>query len=158
MQKEELYYQVAHSHLQEQDQRAHSLELRASGAMALGVALLGLTALVVNTSFTGKDVLAAPTLGIAAACGLAFIAVLACGISAQRPSGWRRDPDLAKFKEYLPQYADDILVEWAGDQFQAAVVENEKTLTTKAMFVGYTFLAVVVLVICVFALTIWSKA
>ena len=122
MEKSELYYHVAYAHLQEQDQRAQSLELRASGAMGLGIALLGVASLILNTAVGQNAEFAVRIWGLVATCGAAFIAVLACGIKAQYPSDqWRRDPDLSKFKEYLPQYADATLVEWAGDQFSNSI-------------------------------------
>ena len=158
MQKYELYYQVAHSHLQEQDQRAQSLEVRASGAMGLGVALLGLVALIINTAFE-PGALVSPGLAIMVACLVAFLSVVGFGFTALRPGGgWRRDPDLKRFESYLPHYEDDTLVKWAGDQFREAVDANEGTLQAKAASVHKVFVSLGLLAIFVCLLAVWSKA
>lgn len=154
MQKTELYYQVAHSHLQEQEQRAHSLDVRAAGSMALAVAILGVAALIINSLDSLDQWLYCPALILGIIGGCAFFGVLVFGHLVQRPGLWRRDPDLEQFESFLAAYDDLTLVQWVGNQFKKATEANERTLNNKARSLNSAYISLIILSLTVLALAI----
>ena len=119
MLKGELYYHVAHAHLQEQDQRNRDFDLKAAGCLGIATTITGMGAILLN-GFLNNSSREMTTLSLVfiALSALVYICTLGCGLLVMRLREWRFDPDLSKFAAYLPDYGDEAFVEWAGDQFK----------------------------------------
>ena len=157
MQKTELYYQVALSQMEEQEQRNQAIDLKMSGLITLSVTLVGVAAIVLK-DFSQNQSIANWSTNPVALVGLAlFLFVMTCGAWVLSPrSGWRRDPDLKRFREHLPDYGDEVFVKWAGDQLGNAVEANEPKLNNKFKWLGYAIWALAVQVVCLIVLALGS--
>ena len=132
--KRELYYQVAHSHLSEQDGRNQLIEQKASGALALSSALVGIAAIVIKDfSGTSSVPLTGITLFFGTFMAVAFVATAGLSFRTLWIRSWQRTPDLKAFSEHLsnPIYEDEGMVEWVGDEFARSVEHNDRILNTK---------------------------
>ncbi len=147
MQKYEIYYQVAHSQLQEQHQRNRALDTKAARTLGLAAALGGVGSVVLK-DFTGTALpgMSTWTLVAAVLLILSFAATCAFALYAMKPRDWRGDPDLGSFASHLPNYKDHLLVEWAGDQIKNAVIANEGALGDKSQSVERALLTLTALV------------
>jgi uncharacterized SAM-binding protein YcdF (DUF218 family) len=155
MLKGELYYHVAHAHLQEQDQRNRDFDLKAAGCLGIATTITGMGAILLN-GFLNNSSREMTTLSLVfiALSALVYICTLACGLLVMRLREWRFDPDLSKFAAYLPDYDDEAFVEWAGDQFKNSAESNSKVLARKARFLMASFLLTLSLPILLFALVL----
>lgn len=144
MNTEELYYQVAHSHQLDQDDRNRQLEIKASGTLALAVALIGIGA-VVWTDLSTKDVPTAAWL-FALGLGLSFLAVAIAAFGVLRPRVWDRAPELERFSENIVEgrFEGSALIEWVGDQFSKNISSNEAIIEAKASTLTWAMLGLVV--------------
>ena len=155
MLKEELYYHVAHAHLQEQEQRNRDFDLKAAGCLGIATTITAMGAILLNGFLNSSSrEMATLSLVIIALSALVYICTLGCGLLVMRLREWRLDPDLSKFAEYLPDYDDDAFVEWAGDQFKNAAEFNSKVLARKAWFLMASFWLTLSLPIFLFALVL----
>ncbi len=157
MDKFELYYQVAFSHLLEQDQRNRDLEIKASGTLGVGVAIVGLAALVIADFSTSSSLrLSAYTFLSLAALGIMFVGVFVCTIyTLWVRSGWDRRPDPEELAENLSKFNDNELAEWVGDGISKAYKINEKNLVGKANAIrlGMTALSAETVFLALLAIT-----
>ena len=147
MRKWELYYQVAHAQLMEQERRLRALRGKATSFIGITTTLVGITGLVLS-GFPGASVLplSIPFIVLMIASAIAFLGALGCGLWVLWPRTWRSDPNLRVFSGHLPEYEDDVLVEWAGDQLSNAVEANEVILNDlvrvdRAGIIALTFMA-----------------
>ena len=155
MLKGELYYHVAHAHLQEQDHRNRDFDLKAAGCLGIATTITGMGAILLN-GFLNNSSREMTTLSLVfiALSALVYICTLGCGLLVMRLREWRFDPDLSKFAAYLPDYDDEAFVEWAGDQFKNSAESNSKVLARKARFLMASFLLTLSLPILLFALVL----
>ena len=97
MNKYELYYQVAQSHLSEQDGRDKQLEFKASATVGFSATLLGLAALTL-----GKTAGLAQVGAIVMVFG--FVLAAAPSLIAFWIYNWRRDPHLSDLAGHLNEF------------------------------------------------------
>ena len=153
MLKGELYYHVAHAHLQEQDQRNRDFDLKAAGCLGIATTITGMGAILLNGFLNNSNrEMATLSLVFIVLSALVYICTLSCGLLVMKLRKWRFDPDLSKFAAYLPDYDDEAFVEWAGDQFKNSAECNSKVLAQKAKFLMASFLLTLSLPILLFAL------
>ena len=132
MNKINLYYEVAHSQLQEQDRRNGEFGGKAVGIMGVSASLLGINALVLRLSAPGAQGLSAIEIGVGVALLLSFLATFTLCLSVVRTRSWLRSPRLKDFAHHLRDYEDEALTEWIGDQYRRSVEHNEGILSRKA--------------------------
>ena len=127
MDKYDLYYQVAHSHLVEQDTRNQQLEFKASGAIAVSATLMGLAGLTVEhwgslSQFPAFFML------------LAFIVTASSTMPILWTKAFSRRPQLAILSGHLrdPQFGDNGLTDWVADEFTTSIKHNDDLLSSKA--------------------------
>ena len=125
MNKYELYYQVAHSHLAEQDVRNQGLELKASASIGLSATMLGLAGLTVAHWGQWSFVPAAIMLA-------AFIVVMGASVLMLWARKWHRSPTLATLYDHLPNYDDEGLISWTANEFSSSIDHNDQLLDGKA--------------------------
>ena len=154
MDKAELYYQVAHSHLQEQDQRNRDFDMKAIGVIGVSATLAGIAAIVLKDFSGASTDLSTLPIALTIFVGITFLAAFCFGLNTVRPGKWRRDPNLNDFASHLPDYADDVLIEWAGDQFRNAVEKNDAALKMKATSVLCAIIALFFLAAALIALAV----
>lgn len=149
MEKEELYYQLAHTKLVKQDADNRDLEGKAARSIAFAAAVLGAAA-ALNIL---PDELGLPGQWYChVAVGLSFaspIVISVCSLFTLWPRKWRDDPLLDRVENYItnPKYKGTVLVRWAGKQFTNAVQENGRILKQKAWAVTTAHVALVVLIL-----------
>ena len=159
MLKRELYYQVAHAHLQEQGQRNRDFDLKVAGCLGIATTITGMSAILLN-GFLNSSSREITTLSLVfiVLSALVYICTLSCALQAMKPRKWRFDPDLSKFAAYLPGYEDEAFVQWAGDQFKNAAEFNSKILARKAWFLmasfGFTLSLSILLIVLVLTLRV----
>ena len=155
MNRQELYYQVAHSQKAEQEQRNRQLEIKATWTLGFASTLVGV-AVIVLKDFSGSGDLSfdTPTLLVLVGFVLAFLSIVVSALNVIRIRTWRHDPILADFAKVLYDYEEDGLTEWAGDQFKNAVEANEGLLTAKAKSVTWSLGSLAALVLFLGALSI----
>ena len=153
MDKVELYYEVAHSHLKEQDQRHSAFDFRALGCIGVATTLAAISSVAIVNLPKDPSVTQFFMMGITA---FMYFATLTCGLKALYSRDWRRDPDLAKFASHLQKYEDQALMEWVGDQFRNSIKHNETTLRSKVRWCDRALIALGTLAasLAVFALTV----
>ena len=139
----ELYYQVAQSHLLEQDQRNRDLELKATGTSGVGIALVGLAALVMaDFSGVSANKLSALTFVLAGALGVTFLVAFYYSLrTLWVRDDWDRRPMPRELAGHLSNYPEKELVEWVADGITCAHEINERVLITKANAVKRAMLA-----------------
>ena len=108
MDKSQLYYGVAKSHLDGQYIRKAQLESRAGFAFGLGTLFLGIAALVSPWSNGLSLYLAAGLVGV-------FLLVGLLSLDVFRIRDFMRSPNLNEMAEYLPDYEDAAMTEWASE-------------------------------------------
>ena len=133
MNKFDLYYQVAHSHLVEQDNRNQQLDFKASGVIALSATLMGFAALTV-TGWASWSIWLA----------LSMLIDFAVAAGASIPILWTKDfdrsPDLPFLSQQLAssdddglaRFDDDGLTLWTAKEFSISVKINDRVLDNKA--------------------------
>ena len=154
-----IYYQIALSQLDEQEERNRATEAKMSGLIGVAAMLVGIAVIVLKDfSNAPPATLSGPTLWLAGAIAVTFVVVLGFGVDVLRPRKWRRDPDLKKFAKYLQEYEDTTKWdEWAGDQARNAVEANEELLNGKLTSVTRAIVALAVLVLLLVALTVVTR-
>ena len=153
MERNELYYRVAQSHLLDQDERNRQLEFKASGVIGLAVALAGVAVVVIKDFSQSPDSPSVGAVTVAAAFVITFVFSVALAVRASRVYTWRRDPDLRSFAQHLSDdYDDSKLVEWVGDQFANSVEHNENLIERKADTMNKAIVALMIQVALLAAL------
>ena len=145
MEKTELYYQVAHTHLVEQDHRNSQLESKATSILVIAATLVGVAAIVLKDFSASASDLSRTDLGFAAAVLLSFFVTVGFAIAALRVRTFDRRPVLGTFATHLSgDYESTKLVEWVGDEFAHSVEHNHGELAIKAKWVAWIIRAFVV--------------
>ena len=155
MQKTEVYYQIAHSQLQQQYDDIRTMDTKAAGILALAAALGGVAALVLK-SFSSDPKLEMSLATVAASICFCVFFILTCAFAllVLKTGSRRSDPDLEKFSSLLPYSSDKAMGEWAGDQLRNAVTANEDRLARKARWMNSGLLFICLLVLGLIALSI----
>ena len=148
MEQTELYYQLAQSNLQDQDQRNRELELKATAILGVTSTLVGIGVLVLKTlsGVDGEGLSQTPVILFMSVLGAGFLIVFFGTVNALRPRDWRRDPELADIEQDLTAYEPHVLEKWVGDQVQNNVNRNEPIVDSKvqSLLFAITGLGVVV--------------
>ncbi|MDP6494544.1 MAG: hypothetical protein QGI09_03785 [Dehalococcoidia bacterium] len=145
MGKEQLYYQVAFAHLTDQDDRNKQLERKATAALTLSAALVGVGAILIKDFSVSPTALSEAVLWIAASVMVMFFFVVGLTFHVLKVREWRRDPGLQKFPGYIhdDEYTPDAMVEWVGDAYADSFTHNERLIHAKVWGVNWAFIALV---------------
>ena len=145
MNKAELYYQVTHERLDDQDDRNRVIELKASGTLGLSITLMGIAVIVAKGFSTGSaQTLSTTSLTLFLGMGVWFLAVAVLALLISWARDFRRDPYLAKFAEYVAEdYKPEAMIEWIGDGYRDSVISNERTIERKASHLQLAMLALI---------------
>ena len=134
MDRYELYYNYAHSQIQEQDNRKQSIEVKARGFITLSIALLGV-AVLIAANFTSEIV----TIGGFSSLPLvltliSFIWAVGASFRILSVDEWYISPPLERLQAHVqnPGYSDEYLVEWTADRMVQAYILNEDILMDKS--------------------------
>ncbi len=133
MNRFELYYQYALSKIQEQNERKHSLEVKARNSIGLSIALLGVAGLIVSNFATGlvdKSDFSWTIIGLIL---IFFLLSMALSLRTLYVYEWHINPDPNKLQQNIqnPNYTTEGLLEWAADGMLSAYNTNELTLQDK---------------------------
>lgn len=136
MDRYELYYNYAHSQIQEQDNRKQSIEVKARGFITLSIALLGVAGLIAanftsTTLMMGEVSFSSLTMGLMLA---SFIWAVASSFRILSVDEWYISPPLERLQAHVqnPGYSDEYLVEWTADRMVQAYILNEDILMDKS--------------------------
>lgn len=136
MDRYELYYNYAHSQIQEQDNRKQSIEVKARGFITLSIALLGVAGLIAanftsTTLMMGEVSFSSLTMGLMLA---SFIWAVASSFRILSVDEWYISPPLERLQAHVqnPGYSDEYLVEWTADRMVQAYILNEGILMDKS--------------------------
>lgn len=158
MRKTELYYQVAYSHLQDQDKRNSELEGKATSLTGIIVLLMSIGAILLKDfSNTPGQSLSVASMVIIALGLLAFSGTMLATFNALRPrSDWRRDPQLSELAEHASnaEKTDEFLEDWVCKGISNSLDVNEKFVLKKANCVKYAIYGVTALVLAMVALAL----
>ena len=130
MDKSDLYYRVTLEKLQGQEALHREFGTKASNLLALGAAMIGVGAVVLNLTGAGPKPSApliwvfGPFLGAFVFTGFFSLKVLWL-----RP--WEHSPDASAFAGHLDDYEADALTEWVGDEYARSIGLNQRVLDTK---------------------------
>ena len=135
MDKYELYYQVAKSHLQEQERRRRAVELKAGSVMTLGVTLLGIAGLIITLFVSEAGSLSAYSVTFAALTLAAFLLLFAFSMRTLWSADWEMRPDSNELQEHVANadYTSEQIMEWAANDMARVYVNNQAKLVDKAI-------------------------
>ena len=135
MDRYELYYQVANSHLQEQERRRRAVELKARSVMTLGVTLLGIAGLIITLFVSEAGSLSAYSVTFVALTLAAFLLLFAFSMRTLWSSDWEMRPDTSELQEHVANadYTGEQIMQWAADSMTTAYVNNQAKLVDKAI-------------------------
>ena len=156
MDKNELYYRVAHSRLLDQEQRYGASDIKITGIASLSVVLVGISPLFLEDFFDAiatKDVSWVSWVFVAL-FALSAILVMYSTFRVLKPRKWRRNPNLPTLAGHLSDYDDNVLSKWVGDEMSRAVYKNESVLESKSSGVTWALAGVLGLVVSLVALPI----
>ena len=133
MDKDDVFYEVARSQLEEQEQRRIATDSKAMRLVGLAVAFVGVAVIVLKDFSNNSGPLSCWSIGLAAAICVVALVIVGLVLWVLKPGTWARDPKLSDFLDAIrdPQYASYNFTEWAGRQFANAVEKNEKVLNMK---------------------------
>ncbi len=157
MRKTELYYQVAYSHLQDQDNRNSGLEGKATVLTSVAVLLMSIGAILLKDFSDAPDrglpmaSIALITMGV-----MAFLWTMFATFNALRPRDWRRDPELPELAEHVsnPEKSDGFLEGWVCKGISNSIDHNEKFVLEKSDWVTCAIYGVTALVLAVVGLAL----
>lgn len=126
MDKYDLYYQVAHSQVVEQDARNQQLEFKASASIGLSATLIGLAGFTINTWNNWSILLAIFML-------MAFLVAAIAAILILWVRNFYISPKLPEFSKHLTEgvFNDPQLTEWTADAYSVSIDLNEAALDKK---------------------------
>ena len=135
MDKYELYYQVANSHLQEQERRRRAVELKARSVMTLGVTLLGIAGLIITLFVSEAGSLSAYSVTFVALTLAAFLLLFAFSMRTLWSTDWEIRPESGELREHVDNdnYTDEQIMEWAASDMVRAYTINLTRLADKAI-------------------------
>ena len=137
MHKHELYYRIAHSQLQEQDQRIRDFDFKAAGVLGLAFTLAGIAAVILK-DFTGDDPKEITCWTVAAVIIFsgAFFSCVLCALLALRQRDWYGEPKLVDLAKKVENCDDAAVFTWTGDWIKCSVDGNQPTFDTKSGWLG----------------------
>ena len=134
MDRYELYYNYAHSQIQEQNERKKSIEVKARGFITLSIALF-VVAGIVSTDFTSNRTVIDGANSLPLWLTLAF-AMLSMSLSflALYIVQWHIMPPLKELQLHIhnPACTSEQLAEWIADSMVQAYILNEDILMDKS--------------------------
>ena len=135
MDKYELYYQVAKSHLHEQERRRRAVEMKAGSVMTLGVTLLGIAGLIITLFVSEAGSLSAYSVTFAALTLAAFLLLFAFSMRTLWSTDWEVRPESGELREHVDNadYTNAQIVEWAANDMTIAYTINLARLADKAI-------------------------
>ena len=157
MNKYDLYYQIAKSALDDQDQRNRELQGKATHLASLSILLLSLGVIVLK-DFSGTGMVALSAISwvfLAKALGL-FICTVVSAIQVLKPDDWVRNPAVKDFAPYIDDtaYADSRMLKWAADETDKSVQKNERLINRKAAWLRVGFVSASLLVVMIGVLAV----
>ena len=164
MHKCELYYQIASSRMEEQEQRRRSFDTRTSGISAVAVALTGVAMLALRDFDPDLSIVSFVIMALVVLIAVSLLAVLTYGVRVLSPSDWSRAPKLNQdvVDGHTSQgYSTCTLVMWAAKEYWTNVGENEPRIERRANYLkrqASCTIALLVLVLVVAAVALLSGA
>jgi hypothetical protein len=127
MNSRELYYQVAHTHLADQDDRNRQLETKATAILGLSATMLGFGVFTVEHWLWWSYIPGIITFA-------AFVYTAFSSLKAVWVRKWDRRPQLNELATHIHsgEYKDEGLIEWVADQYSTSIDLNEPIIVDKA--------------------------
>lgn len=144
MDRYELYYNYAHSQIQEQNERMRTTQGRAINVMTLAIALLGIAGLLVSDFTWGFNPVQRLTSSICAICLVGcFAASIVFSLMAMIVNRWHISPRPDQLQSHAQnrEYADAQLMEWMADGMVEAYRHNNQILNKKAGYLKWALAA-----------------
>jgi len=145
MDRYELYYNYAHSQIQEQNERKQSIEVKARGFITLSIALLGVAGLIA-ANFTSTTLMMGEVSFSSLIMGLmlaSFIWAVASSFRILSVDEWYINPSLEEFQAHIqnPDNTDEQIAEWTVDSMTQAYILNEDIISDKSAKLRRTLIA-----------------
>ena len=122
----EIYYQQSQFYVTMQDDRKRQLEFKASSALGLSAALIGLAGLA-GAAWSGW--LIVPVLLM----GVGFLGSAVSSLLALQLQGYQQSPPLSALKKHIVNGEDEeTVLNWVATSTDSSVDWNEKLLDRKA--------------------------
>lgn len=144
MDRYELYYNYAHSQIQEQNGRMRTTQGRAINVMTLAIALLGVAGLLVSDFTWGVNPVHRLMSSICAVCLVGCFAVsIVFSLTAMIVKQWQISPLPDELQSHAPnrEYTDEQLLEWVADGMVNAYRHNNRILDKKAGYLQWALVA-----------------
>lgn len=144
MDRYELYYNYAHSQIQEQNERMRTTQGRAINVMTLAIALLGIAGLLVSDFTWGVNPVQRLVSSICAICLVVSFAVsIVFSLMAMIVNRWHISPRPDQLQSHAQnrEYADAQLMEWVADGMVEAYRHNNQILNKKAGYLKWALAA-----------------
>ena len=133
MDESELYYQVALSKMEEQEQRKRSFDTRASALTAAAVALTGVAMLALQDFDPDLSVVSFVVGALVVLFVVSLLVLLISGVRVVSPGDWSRAPTLNQDVVNRHRgYSTCQLVMWAAREYWTNIAENEPRLERRA--------------------------
>ena len=133
MYKCELYYQIALSKMEDQEQRKRSFDTRASAISAAAIALTGVAMLALQEFDPDLSVVSFVVVALVVLFVVSLLVLLISGMRVLSPGDWSRAPKLNQgVVEKGHGYSTCQLVMWAAEEYWTNVAENEPGLERRA--------------------------
>ena len=157
MDKYELYYQVAKSARDDQDQRNRELQGKAVHLGSLSILLLSLGVIVLK-DFSGNGMVVLSTVSwvfLVKALGLFALTMLSVTM-VLKPDDWVRNPGLKHMVSWIDDdtYGDKASLKWVADAIDESVQRNEPTVNRKAWWLSAGFISASLLVVTIVVLAV----
>ena len=134
MDKTELYYQTARSKVDRQERLWEALTAKTLRLLGFGGAALATGAVIVRWGASPMDFFSTPSYIFLAMLGLFLCAAALC-VWTIRICDWHVNPNLTYLAQYLPDYDDNGLIEWVGDEYTTSVEANQLRLKDMAIMI-----------------------
>lgn len=162
MDRYELYYNYAHSQIQEQNERIKAIQARVMNLMALNVALLGVFGLILPNITFGLSFPQILSLSSAMVIVVASVVSIFYSLKTLYLSRWHISPSLDDLQRNIQnmEHTTEQLVEWTVEgmaeayRLNAEILDEEGRYLTKAM-TGFWF-TVAFLMILMVNVNLWE--
>ena len=142
MNKYELYSQVARDKFQYQDALHKDFGSKAINLSVFSGALLA-TATVLLRLSGESAALSQPSVCLFVTVGVLFLLTAGSGLFNLLPRGWRHNPTLEELAEHLPNYQDQGIIDWVGDEYRRSVTSNQPRLDQMAITLQVTIVLLI---------------
>lgn len=149
MNKHELYYQIAKSHLEDQDQRNREIQSK-SIRLAQFAILTASAGIVLLQDFNGVQSTPIAWIGIGVSLTFFAAAMIATGMIVQI-KGWIRNPSARSVAVHVKDddITDDGLTKWTADAITDSIERNEQIIQSKSCWFNLEMLSLALLVLSI---------